>query len=531
MKYTLIVTHGRTGSTLLQGILNAIDGWHIKGENFNFAFGLYESYLSLKDTCDMKDTSMFDVSSTTHPWYGAADYNLNEYRQQISDLIKSTLLLGEISKSINVCGFKEVHYFDLFKKDPSGESLSGYLDFLLEILNPCKIVILQRELKNVIKSAWWAKEDPEKILELLTDFNDFLFSYSQKNKDITFLIDYENITLKNPQLYDLFEFLGDYPAEDDLNNVLMTKHSYNLRSFIPYSVPAVTSQNHHESLMKADQLYSNQKFLDASNAYKDFISQYKQGSVKKLPLYASIRAEEQAYVVRSSQDHYIAYFPIPSCASASVSKMLYHIINNKPYEGEGLFLDNIHDYFDGDSSELSLEEYNNFFKVIVIRDPIERFISGYNNRILGCGDLDEVLKSMYIWDNPNINDFAMNIEDHILRSIKVESYFQPMYLRIGQSLDLFDKVIPFEEINSLTNILNQKTEQNLVLPQAKKYLVPKALIDLSEEALEKLLNFYGKDYELLSDYYSLEKVKESYKGKPTRMGNLSMSFSFSSNDV
>ena len=30
-----IVTYGRSGSTLLMGLLNAIDGYRIRGENFN----------------------------------------------------------------------------------------------------------------------------------------------------------------------------------------------------------------------------------------------------------------------------------------------------------------------------------------------------------------------------------------------------------------------------------------------------------------------------------------------------------------
>ena len=81
MKYTLIVTHGRTGSTLLQGILNAIDGWHIKGENHNFAYGLYLSIQALTKSSEMRLKS--DPSSPTSPWFGIKEYDLEENRNQI----------------------------------------------------------------------------------------------------------------------------------------------------------------------------------------------------------------------------------------------------------------------------------------------------------------------------------------------------------------------------------------------------------------------------------------------------------------
>ena len=45
----LIVTYGRSGSTLLQGILNSIEGCLIRGENDNFCFALYQAHQSIKN--------------------------------------------------------------------------------------------------------------------------------------------------------------------------------------------------------------------------------------------------------------------------------------------------------------------------------------------------------------------------------------------------------------------------------------------------------------------------------------------------
>ena len=37
------------------------------------------------------------------------------------------------------------------------------------------------------------------------------------------------------------------------------------------------------------------------------------------------------------------------------------------------------------------------------------------------------------------------------------------------------------------------------------------LADLSEEALDKIINFYREDYNLLADYYSPEGIREAYQ--------------------
>ena len=357
MNHTLIITHGRTGSTLLQGILNAIEGWHIKGENFNFPYGLYLSHQALLKSGGFKDKG--DPSSPTNPWFGVGDYNLEYYSQQVCSLIENTLLSGQANKIITNCGFKEIRYFDLFKNDPSGENLSGYLDFLTKTLHPCKLVILQRNLKDVIKSDWWAEEDQKSILKLLTGFNDFLLSYSQKNKDITFCIDYEDMISKGEKLNQLFKFLDAAPTDSDLNKTLMTKHSYNLRSLIPFSVPP-SSEGHPEILIKANQLYINQKFEQAKEAYSEYVDQYEQGLVKskRLPFYISVRAERQAYMVVSTSSLYkIAYFPIPKCGCSSIKQLMFQVINNMTYAGG-----DIHDYFGSGLSELSLNKYSEFFK-------------------------------------------------------------------------------------------------------------------------------------------------------------------------
>ena len=48
-RHILIITYGRSGSTLLQGVLNGIEGVVLRGENDNAFFDLYKTYKKLLD--------------------------------------------------------------------------------------------------------------------------------------------------------------------------------------------------------------------------------------------------------------------------------------------------------------------------------------------------------------------------------------------------------------------------------------------------------------------------------------------------
>ena len=49
-QHVLIITYGRSGSTLLQGLLNSIDGCIVRGENYDACKGLFRTYQAVSYT-------------------------------------------------------------------------------------------------------------------------------------------------------------------------------------------------------------------------------------------------------------------------------------------------------------------------------------------------------------------------------------------------------------------------------------------------------------------------------------------------
>ena len=67
-RHLFVITYGRSGSTLLQGLLNSIDGMLIRGENNNVVVNLFQAHAALSLT---KKKFIKDTRAPTAAWFGA----------------------------------------------------------------------------------------------------------------------------------------------------------------------------------------------------------------------------------------------------------------------------------------------------------------------------------------------------------------------------------------------------------------------------------------------------------------------------
>jgi len=501
MKHTLIVTCGRTGSTLLQGILNAIDGWAIKGENGNFAYHLHMAHRAVSDAKKHRGAKS---SKPTHAWYGSGQIDPDKFRTNLGFQIDEILLSGTKKGSITCVGFKEIRYYSQFTDDTSGQALSDYLDFLRASLSSCRLIFLTRDPGDVAQSGWWKQHDQNTVIRQLGAFMGFLETYSQSHPADTFLIDYKDVVARSKRLTSLFEFLGDSPDEASLDAVLKTPHSYQ---------PKATAQGGStkdgkakERLLKADGLYESGDKPAARKIYKFLVKRHKNGKLKRLPLRAARRAGVQAYTVRTANNHKLAFFPMPKVACTSISYLLYEIINGTSHESG-----NIHSYFKAGSAELNLDRYADYFKFVVVRDPVERFISGFRNRVLYHQEIDVIAppsESSAIAQD--INAFALNIRAQITDAKSSMIHFETQRQRLGEDLGIFDHVSTIKEIPELVQELSKRTGRKLTMGHYQTGGPKLGLEDISDKALDHLIEFYQPDYDLLSDYYSPDSIREKH---------------------
>ena len=213
-KSILIVSYGRSGSTLLQGILNSIDGCLIRGENDFFCLGLYNAYKSI-----LKAKTFGGKTESTNPWFGANLLDKNVFLSNISNMIKE-LLLGDKLKSDDILcyGFKEIRYYRVINE------FAQYLDFMANILPKVAFIFNTRKLDDVVMSGWWKNEKRENVINSLSQLENAFLEY-HKIHDNTFQITYEDITQKTSKLLNMFDFLGVRYSEKKVDEVLAIPHS------------------------------------------------------------------------------------------------------------------------------------------------------------------------------------------------------------------------------------------------------------------------------------------------------------------
>src|SRR3990167_1313579 len=125
-KNIFIVTYGRTGSTLLQGVLNSIEGVYVAGKNMGVCYGLYKAYTSLKNAKKMAGNL---PSTPTHPFYGAESINLELFLQGIQSILRQQIVPSEM-ESPSCWGFKEIRYTTEFLGGGDRSRLADYLNFM-----------------------------------------------------------------------------------------------------------------------------------------------------------------------------------------------------------------------------------------------------------------------------------------------------------------------------------------------------------------------------------------------------------------
>ncbi len=116
MEHVFVMTYGRSGSTLLMGILNSIPGWLLRGENRHAMRHLYEFHRS--GLAERARVDPARASQPTHPWFGIEAFPEDVSLQHIRALAEATLLRPE--PDTRVTGYKEIRWYD--------DDLPDYLD-------------------------------------------------------------------------------------------------------------------------------------------------------------------------------------------------------------------------------------------------------------------------------------------------------------------------------------------------------------------------------------------------------------------
>lgn len=218
-KFLLVVTYGRSGSTLLQGLLNELPNVLLRGENNGAIYNLVNSYSLLKKA-HQKFISIGQLS--TDAWFGLSEWDLDNYAADVTAMIERLLFGAQDRNEFECIGFKEIRY--LYNLDNNRD----IYEIFSQLFKPAGIIFLFRNQDDVLKSGWWAtfsKDKKEIIRSKINSFESDSRAYNEEHPDSSFIIRYEDIIARNENLESLFRFLGTELDEDLVEIVLARKHS------------------------------------------------------------------------------------------------------------------------------------------------------------------------------------------------------------------------------------------------------------------------------------------------------------------
>lgn len=211
MRFVFIVTYGRSGSTLLQTLLNALPGYQIRGENNNALLPVFHAWQSLQKAYSISNvTHKKRTTAPDHPWYGIEKTQAGPFAQGMVQSFINHVLCPD--PGIRVSGFKEIRYSN------AGDDFEDYLDFIHAHFPGCRFVFNTRNHADVLKSGWWPNwyaTEPDVVTEILTRSDRTFKAYQAKHPDRGIVMHYDDYTWDRDLFRGLFDLLGE-PYDADL---------------------------------------------------------------------------------------------------------------------------------------------------------------------------------------------------------------------------------------------------------------------------------------------------------------------------
>lgn len=214
-KTVLIVTYGRTGSTLLQGMLNTIDGMNMLGENEGAFFELFEYVRKFNRITTRKDHVM-----PGSPFFSSGQLDPSSTKHAVKGVLDAYFAPARMARGVVCVGFKDVRYAD------HPDQLDAYLRFLEDMLDDPAFIFLWRDHDEVLRSGWWKETDRIQGAAAL-DIVERQASLFAQDRQNCFSLDYSDLADVSDRLAQLFSFLGATMDVDKIGDILSIPHSYN----------------------------------------------------------------------------------------------------------------------------------------------------------------------------------------------------------------------------------------------------------------------------------------------------------------
>lgn len=195
-RFTFVVTYGRSGSTLVQGLLNTLPGGLVRGENNLFVLPLFRSWSALLGY-QKKYAGMAAGRGVQSAFYGIDDLRMDDFVDSARELAMGQLYGSVDPTEVQVLGFKEVAWHRIRPRETV-----AFFEFFDRVFPDARYVLHRREHENVVASGFWRREDPEAVDSSLRRVEAIQDRLRESRPERTHDTRYERLTNDDPAVVD-----------------------------------------------------------------------------------------------------------------------------------------------------------------------------------------------------------------------------------------------------------------------------------------------------------------------------------------
>lgn len=193
----------------------------------------------------------------------------------------------------------------------------------------------------------------------------------------------------------------------------------------------------------------------------------------------------------------VSYFPVPKCACTSIKHLFFDIENGEPYRGHIVsgVRQHIHKVYPASAFKPAHARDN--LCVAAIRDPVERLISCYTNRVLYHGELERIGPQFIkrgAQKRPTLGHFVNHLSLYREASGSVRHHSEPMVHFLGHDASFYDHIFRIDQLEGLVALLEERTGRTLSLQHRQSGGPKMSRADLNERQIERARAFYADDY-------------------------------------
>lgn len=214
MDHLFVVTYGRSGSTLLMKVLNAIDGFCIRGENGGV---LQDMAQAVNTLAVAKAEHALANESESKPWFGIGEADPERLALDLAESFTRNVLKPD--PDTRVTGFKEIRYTPRRQDDATFDAM---MRFMATHFARSRFIFNTRDARAVSQSGWWRDRKRFKeryVLDMVNQCDERFNRWADTLGERAFMIDYAEYDGAPEGFVPLLDWMGEELPMDKLREI------------------------------------------------------------------------------------------------------------------------------------------------------------------------------------------------------------------------------------------------------------------------------------------------------------------------